>query len=70
MNWAVIQPPPVTYLTFTLVGLGMIESYGVAALKADKTHPAPEVDELLRLLGNKAGSIPFYALQTVRIRAR
>ena len=31
-------------------------------LRADKTQPAPEVDELLRRLGNKAGSIPFYAV--------
>jgi len=34
----------------------------IIALKADKTQPAPEVDELLRKLGNKAGSIPFYAV--------
>ena len=40
----------------------MVESYGIATLKADKTHPAPEVDELLELLGNKGGSIPFYAI--------
>jgi hypothetical protein len=29
---------------------------------ADKTEPAPEVDETLRRLGNKAASIPFYAI--------
>ncbi len=40
----------------------MVESYGIATLKADKTHPAPEVDKLLELLGNKGGSIPFYAI--------
>ena len=30
--------------------------------RADKTRPAPEVDETLRHLGNKAASIPFYAI--------
>ena len=35
---------------------------GVFALRADKTKPAPEVDETLRRLGNKAASIPFYAI--------
>lgn len=39
-----------------------IESHGVATLKADKTRPAADVDELLKALGNKAGSIPFYAI--------
>ena len=39
-----------------------IEAHGVAALKADKTYPAPEVDDFLRRLGNKSGSIPFYAI--------
>ena len=31
-------------------------------LKADKTYAAPEVDNVLRRLGNKSGSIPFYAV--------
>jgi hypothetical protein len=35
---------------------------GVVALRADKTKPAPEVDETLRRLGNTAASIPFYAI--------
>ncbi len=39
-----------------------VESAGIVTLKADKTHTAPEVDELLRQLGNKGGSIPFYAI--------
>jgi len=40
----------------------MIHANGVIALRADKTKPAPEVDETLRRLGNKAASIPFYAI--------
>ncbi|MCI0493262.1 MAG: thioredoxin family protein, partial [Planctomycetes bacterium] len=39
-----------------------IADNGIITLKADKTQPAPEVDALLRKLGNKAGSIPFYAV--------
>jgi thiol:disulfide interchange protein DsbD len=39
-----------------------VEANGIATLKADKTHPAPEVDEFLRRLGNRSGSIPFYAI--------
>ena len=39
-----------------------VEANGIVTLKADKTHTAPEVDELLRQLGNKGGSIPFYAI--------
>ena len=31
------------------------------ALRADKTEPNPEADQLLRQLGNSAASIPFYA---------
>jgi hypothetical protein len=31
-------------------------------LRADKTNPAPEVDETLRRLGNEAASIPYYAI--------
>ncbi len=40
----------------------LLRSRGIVALKADKTEPAPEVDETLRLLGNQAASIPFYAV--------
>jgi len=39
-----------------------IEANGVATVKADKTGLALEVDELLMRLGNKGGSIPFYAI--------
>jgi thiol:disulfide interchange protein DsbD len=39
-----------------------VDSNGVVALKADKTQPSPEIDELLALLGNKGRSIPFYAV--------
>lgn len=39
-----------------------IEDWGIVALRADKTRPAPEVDRLLAQLGNKSGSIPFYAI--------
>ena len=40
----------------------LIRENDVVALRADKTKPAPEVDETLRRLGNKAASIPFYAI--------
>ncbi len=40
----------------------LVEANDVITLRADKTQPAPEVDELLQRLGNKAGSIPFYAV--------
>jgi thiol:disulfide interchange protein DsbD len=50
---AVIERPEVARL---------IRENGVVALRADKTRPAPEVDETLRRLGNKAASIPFYAI--------
>ena len=39
-----------------------VEKNGIVTLKADKTTSAPEVDDLLRQLGNKSGSIPFYAI--------
>ena len=39
-----------------------IEQRGIVTLRADKTRPAPEVDRLLEQLGNKSGSIPFYAI--------
>ena len=39
-----------------------VEAEGIVTLQADKTHPAPEVDELLRQLGNRGRSIPFYAI--------
>ena len=31
-------------------------------LRADKSQPAPEVDDLMLRLGNKSRSIPFYAI--------
>jgi hypothetical protein len=31
-------------------------------LRADKTQSAPEIEDFLRVLGNKSGSIPFYAI--------
>lgn len=40
----------------------LLHSRGIIAMKADKTEPAPEVDDTLRLLGNQAASIPFYAV--------
>jgi len=39
-----------------------VEAHGIETLKADRTYAAPEVDELLRRLGNTSGSIPFYAV--------
>ena len=39
-----------------------VKANGIAAVKADKTGAAPEVDELLRSLGNKSAAIPFYAI--------
>jgi len=40
----------------------LLRGNGVVALRADKTGPAPEADDALRRLGNKAASIPFYAI--------
>jgi suppressor for copper-sensitivity B len=40
----------------------LMRQNGVVSLRADKTMPAPEVDETLRRLGNNAASIPFYAI--------
>ena len=40
----------------------LLRNRGIAALRADKTEPAPKVDEASRLLGNEAASIPFYAV--------
>jgi len=31
-------------------------------LRADKTHAAPEVDDMLERLGNTGGALPFYAI--------
>ena len=42
--------------------LRYVRQNGIATLKADKTQPAPEADELLKALGNQAGSSPFYAV--------
>ncbi|MCP4813811.1 MAG: hypothetical protein GY888_14995 [Planctomycetaceae bacterium] len=38
------------------------ESQGIVALKADKTTSAPEIDQLLKNLGNETTQIPFYAI--------
>ena len=40
----------------------LIRRDGIVALRADKTEPAPEVDKLLKQLGNNSASIPFYAV--------
>lgn len=40
----------------------VVEAHGVVPLKADKTYDAPEVDTLLRALGNEAAGIPFLAI--------
>ncbi len=40
----------------------LVDELGIVTLRADKTEANPEVDEMLRLLGNRAGSIPFYAV--------
>ena len=40
----------------------LLRANGVVALRADKTAPAPEVDNTLRRLGNKATSVPYYAI--------
>jgi thiol:disulfide interchange protein DsbD len=48
----------------------LIRENGVVALRADKTIPAPEVDETLRRLGNKAASIPFYAIFPGRVASK
>ena len=39
-----------------------VEAAGIATLQADMTHGSPEASELLEQLGNKGGSIPFYAI--------
>jgi thiol:disulfide interchange protein DsbD len=40
----------------------LIRRKDIVAFRADKTEPAPEVDELLKQLGNNSASIPFYAV--------
>lgn len=35
---------------------------GIVALKADKTKHSPEIDRLLKELGNSSTQIPFYAV--------
>jgi thiol:disulfide interchange protein len=40
----------------------LVEELGIVTLKADKTREAPEVDALLKELGNTSGGIPFYAI--------
>ena len=40
----------------------LVEENSVITLKADATGPSPEMDALLKELGNAAGSLPFYAV--------
>jgi thiol:disulfide interchange protein DsbD len=40
----------------------LIRREGIVAIRADKTAPSPEIDQLLRQLGNNSASIPFYAV--------
>ena len=39
-----------------------VRQHAVVALKADKTHNDPEIDQLLVELGNAGRVIPFYAI--------
>ena len=39
-----------------------VEEHGIIVLRADKQHQALQVNRLLEQLGNKSGSIPFYAI--------
>ena len=40
----------------------LIRREGIVAIRADKTVPSPEIDRLLRQLGNNSASIPYYAV--------
>lgn len=40
----------------------LVDLYNVKTLKADKTGNAPEVDALLKQLGNRSRAIPYYAI--------
>ncbi len=40
----------------------LVQRNNVVTLRADKTQPAPEVDELLVKLGNTGKAIPFVAI--------
>lgn len=40
----------------------LVDELGVATLRADKSQDSPEIDEMLRLLGNEATSLPYYAI--------
>jgi len=40
----------------------LVEENSVITLKADATDNPPEIDALLKELGNTAGSLPFYAV--------
>ena len=40
----------------------LVDLYNVKTLKADKTGNAPEVDALLKQLGNDGKTIPYYAI--------
>ena len=39
-----------------------VESQGIVVMKADKTEPSPEIDNLLIEFGNSATAIPYYAV--------
>lgn len=39
-----------------------VESQGIVVMKADKTDPSPEIDNLLIEFGNAATAIPYYAV--------
>jgi len=39
-----------------------VEANGIVTLRADKTHAAPEVDDMLERLGNTGGALPYYAI--------
>ena len=39
-----------------------VESQGIVVMKADKTDPSPEIDNLLIEFGNTATAIPYYAV--------
>ena len=39
-----------------------MEQHGVVGLIADRTRESPEIDKLMRELGNTGLAIPFYAI--------
>ncbi len=40
----------------------LVSENGVVAIKADKTHDSPEIDQLLKELGNEGAVIPYLAI--------